>query len=213
MNNNGMRPNSGIFYDASGNLRDFFGNSASELPNGLPPINSEFFSADGSIHNISELVDVWNALDLTNYLHYFDPQNNDWSIETNLPAITDGAGNLVIDYEIGHNSTTLPHAGLTGDSYDAAWLAIGGQKQFNFGENPDGGTDTASTEYILNVGDSNVDKQVLSWNRPFWYNGKDGTRHWFAMSDDLPPVPTTDGSYTLQATVSGGVTTYQWASQ
>jgi hypothetical protein len=123
---------------------------------------------------------------------YFEPSNGDYSIETVLPA-------GFTDFEFGFTTQGLkPLNNLPGNDYNGDMLAIGGQKQFDFGDDPDGSEDTESTAYVFNVGDSNVDKQILSYHRPFWYNGKTSTRHWIALKDDIPAP-----SYQHNVTLTG----------
>jgi hypothetical protein len=143
------------------------------------------YSAGWDMPDIGGWTDLpeWAA---TKAVQYYDPENGDYSIETVLPQ-------GYTDFEFGF--TTIgqkPIASLPGTDYNGDMLAIGGQKQFNFGMNPEGdggyGGDSQSTSYVFNVGDSNVDKQILSYHRPFWYDGKTQSRHWLAMRDDPAPA-------------------------
>jgi len=120
--------------------------------------------------------------DKPSILRHYDIDDKDWSVEAELPNITDGSGNMDLDYEFGYQTPEAPHSGVTGP-YNADWLSLGGKKTFAYKNG-----DTESTNWIHNFGNSEVDTQILSHNRPLVWNGQDdsgaGGRHEMAYVED-----------------------------
>lgn len=55
MDDNQM-PFCGVYLAGDGTLKDLLGNPATDVPNGMVPLNSEFYAADGAIHNLDEVI-------------------------------------------------------------------------------------------------------------------------------------------------------------
>jgi hypothetical protein len=159
-----------------------------DVPAGTPLDDEDYWAEVGA-----ETDPIYTA-DKPAILRHYDIPNKDWSVEAELPLITDNDGEMEIDYEFGYATPDVPHDDMDGP-YNANWLSLGGKKEFEYKNG-----DEESTKWIHNFGNSEVDTQILSHNRPLVWNGQDndgdGGRHEMAYVEDMDEVLEEANDYT-----------------